>query len=99
MRTSVAVIAFGFVVERFSLFLKYLIPSSGEAVANPRTGLLGALLIWLGTLMVPVCLWRFLIEQRQIDQPTGTQSSNWPMITLAILLAAVGLYLAVAIVP
>jgi putative membrane protein len=99
LRTSIAIIAFGFVVERFAVFLKYLAPTAGEAVVNPRTGLLGALLIWLGTLIVPVSLWRFLIEQRHIDRPTGTTSSNWPMITLAVLLAAVGVYLSLVVVP
>jgi putative membrane protein len=99
LRTSIAIIAFGFVVERFAVFLKYLAPTAGEAIANPRTGLVGAALIWLGMLIIPVSLWRFLAEQRNIDNPADTKSSNWPMVTLAILLAAAGVYLSLAVAP
>jgi putative membrane protein len=97
LRTSIAIIAFGFVLERFSLFLKYLAPASAANVANPHTSLVGVGLIWLGTLMIPVSLWRFLIEERHIDRATPTTSGNWPLIILAILLAAVGIYLALAV--
>ena len=97
LRTSIAIIAFGFVLERFSLFLKYLLPEGGAEVTNPRTGLVGAGLIWLGTILIPMSLWRFLIEQRHIDQPIETRPANWPVILLAILLAAIGVYLALAV--
>jgi len=56
-------------------------------------------MIWLGTLLIPVSLWRFLKEQRNIHQPTGTKSANWPIVTLTILLTAVGVYLALTIAP
>jgi len=96
LRTSVAIIAFGFVIERFSLFVKYLAPTSGVNAANPRVG---AGLIWLGTILIPVSLWRFLLEERHIDRPIETRTSSWPMISLALLLAAVGVYLALAVMP
>ena len=96
LRTSVAIIAFGFVVERFSLFLKYLAPGVDVSLTHPRTGLAGAGLIWLGTLLIPVSLWRFLIQQRHIDRPSDMASGNWPIIALAIILAAVGVYLALS---
>jgi hypothetical protein len=48
---------------------------------------------------MPVSLWRFLVEQRNIHQPTGTKSANWPIVTLTILLTAVGVYLALNIAP
>jgi putative membrane protein len=94
----VAIIAFGFVLERFSLFLKYLAPGAEIHVTHPRTGLVGTGLIWLGTVLIPVSLWRFLIEERHIDLPDETTPSNWPIIAFAILLAAVGIYLALAVV-
>ena len=97
LRTSVAIIAFGFVLERFSLFLKYMAPASGVDIANPRTSLVGAGLIWLGTILIPVSLWRFLVEERHIDQPVETSLGNWPLIAMAILLTAVGVYLALAV--
>jgi putative membrane protein len=98
LRTSVAIIAFGFVVERFSLFVKYLAPAAGVNVANPRAGLIGAVLIWLGTVLIPVSLFRFLIQQRHIDKPSDRTSGNWPIIALAIILAMVGVYLALSAV-
>ncbi len=98
LRTSVAIIAFGFVLERFSLFVKYLAPAAGVNVSNPRTGLVGAVLMWLGTVLIPVSLWRFLLEQRHIDTPADTIPANWPVIALAIILATVGLYLALVAV-
>ena len=39
------------------------------------------------------------MEQRNIHQPTGTKSANWPIVTLTILLTAVGVYLALTIAP
>ena len=99
LRTSVAIIAFGFVIERFSLFVKYLAPAAGVNAANPRTGIVGAGLIWLGTILIPVSLWRFLLEERHIDRPIETSTGAWPMVALALLLAAVGVYLALAVMP
>jgi putative membrane protein len=98
LRTSVAIIAFGFVLERFSLFLQYITRESSANTVSPHTSLVGVGLIWLGTLMIPVSLWRFLLEERHIDRPTQTTPGNWPLIILAILLAAVGVYLALAVV-
>ena len=99
LRTSVAIIAFGFVIERFSLFVKYLAPATEVNAANPRTGIVGAGLIWLGTILIPVSLWRFLLEERHIDRPIETRTGAWPMIALALFLAAVGVYLALAVMP
>jgi hypothetical protein len=60
------------------------------AVPNPQTAILGAGLIWLGTLLIPASLWRYFIEERHIDEPSASRSTNWPMVALAIVLAAVG---------
>ena len=98
LRTSVAIIAFGFVVERFSLFLKYLVPSAGMAISNPRTAIVGTGLIWLGTLLIPLSLWRYVVEERHIDQLSASRSTTWPMVALAIVLAVIGIYLAVAVI-
>ena len=53
----------------------------------------------LGTILIPVSLWRFLLEERHIDRPIETRTGSWPMIALALLLAAVGIYLALAVMP
>ena len=97
LRMSMAIIAF-FVVERFSLFLKYLVPSADIAISNPRTAMVGSGLIWLGTLLIPLSLWRYFVEERHIDQLSASRSTTWPMMALAIVLAAIGIYLAVAVI-
>jgi putative membrane protein len=97
LRTSIAIIAFGFVLERFSLFLQYMAPASPAKAVNPYTSVVGVGLIGLGTLMIPVSLWRFLLEERHIDAATQATTGNWPLIILSILLAAVGVYLALAV--
>ena len=97
LRMSMAIIAF-LVVERFSLFLKYLVPSADIAISNPRTAIVGSGLIWLGTLLIPLSLWRYFVEERHIDQLSASRSTTWPMMALAIVLAAIGIYLAVAVI-
>ena len=84
-----------------TVFALWKISGSSNRVnaANPRTGIVGAGLIWLGTILIPVSLWRFLLEERHIDRPIETRTRAWPMIAVALLLAAVGVYLAVADMP
>jgi putative membrane protein len=94
LRTSIAIIAFGFVMDKFSLYLKYLDPSMSAQTGSLRASLIGIGLLWAGTLLIPLALWRFLNEQRDIDLPEATRSGNWTIVTLAILLTAVGVYLA-----
>jgi len=98
-RTCIAIIAFGFVLERFSLFLRFVSPNANAAIPMARAGVVGTGLIWLGTVLIPVSLWRFLVEARHIDQPVETRTGNWPVVLLAILLTAVGVYLALIVGP
>src|SRR6476659_25989 len=94
MRTCIAIIAFGFVLERFSFLLRSLAPNANPAVPMTRVAVVGIGLIWLGTVMIPVSLWRFLVEARNIDKPVETRTGNWPVVLLAVLLTAVGIYMA-----
>ena len=84
-----------------TVFALWKISGSGNRVnaTNPRTGIVGAGLICLGTILIPVSLWRFLLEERHIDWPIETRTGAWLMIALALLLAAVGVYLALAVMP
>ena len=62
-------LAFGLVVERLSLFLHYL----GAAVSprqSIRTPAIGLMLMWIGTALGPLGLWRFLVERRNIGEPS-----------------------------
>ena len=71
VRTAIAVMAFGFLVERFDLFLGFAAPSlAGEALSHTgqRFGnIAGLSLIVLGTAMIALAAWRFLQTAKAID--------------------------------
>jgi putative membrane protein len=71
VRTAIAVMAFGFIVEKFDLFLEVAAPSLvGRPLSLPghRFGnIAGLALIALGIAMVAVTVARFLITARNID--------------------------------
>lgn len=107
VRTAIAVMAFGFLIERFDLFLHAITPSSvgrnlsaaGERFANAA----GLAFIVLGAVMIVIAAARLFVTARQIDSEgihpgTGTRLD----IALAVLLALLGgslcLYLSHAVV-
>jgi putative membrane protein len=73
VRTAIAVMAFGFLVERFDLFLK--LAGASIAVRAPHVpshrfgGVAGLALLVLGLVMVAIAGVRFLATARQIDSP------------------------------
>jgi uncharacterized membrane protein YidH (DUF202 family) len=95
VRTSIAIIALGFVVEKFTLFLRYM----SLALHEPRlpgsrhTESLGVALVVLGSLMAMIATMRFVIIRREINQGTE-RFSSWPDILLGFLLVLTGLFLA-----
>jgi putative membrane protein len=85
VRTAIAVMAFGFLVERFDLFLELAAPSlAGRILSVPgqRFGNeAGLALIILGIAIVAIAATRFLMTSKAID------SAN---LALAILLGLLG---------
>jgi putative membrane protein len=71
VRTAIAVMAFGFLVEKFDLFLEVAAPSlAGRTLSLPdqQFGNIGGLaLIVLGTAMIAIAAIRFLITAKTID--------------------------------
>jgi putative membrane protein len=71
VRTAIAVMAFGFLVEKFDLFLEVAAPSlAGRTLSLPgqKFGNIGGLaLIVLGTAMIAIAAIRFLITAKTID--------------------------------
>ncbi|MCX6967377.1 MAG: DUF202 domain-containing protein [Verrucomicrobia bacterium] len=96
VRTSIAVMAFGFLVEKFDLFLQMAAPSlAGRALSVPgqRFGdVAGLALIVLGTAMIALAGLRFLANARAIDhaevRPTRGLRAD---VTLALLMVLLGL--------
>lgn len=95
VRTSIGIMAFGFVVERFALFLKqirYFLEKAGPAAGGlpaPPMGyspgyssFLGVLLVGLGAIMGVLAFIRYKKIEKQIDL-----DAYQPSITLDILLA------------
>jgi putative membrane protein len=73
VRTSVAVIAFGFLVERFDLLLAFMTPPGRGHIAVPRDEfghIAGLTLIVLGMVMIGVAAWRFTRTAKEIDDKT-----------------------------
>jgi putative membrane protein len=98
VRTAIAVIAFGFLVERFDLFLAYVAPQLGKShLAVPRGEfghVAGLTLIVLGMAMIGVSAWRFARTAREIDEPevrAGTGSRMDFALAVLLIILALGL--------
>ena len=98
VRTSIAVIAFGFLVERFDLFLAYMAPATGKTrIGVPRGEfghLAGLTLIVLGMAMIAVATWRFARTAREIDDEAvhkGTGSRTDFALAALLIILGIGL--------
>lgn len=98
IRTSIGIMAFGFVVEKFGLFVKqisYFLAKSGHLSAGeiipsapPSPGyssILGIFLVGLGALMVLLAFIRYKKVEKQIDEDSYRPS----MILDALLMLSV----------
>ena len=95
VRTAVAIIAFGFVVERFDLFLAVLVPSNAMgkfAIHRSAFGRdAGLLLIFAGVAMIVLATIRFLKTAKEIDDAKVVPGTGSRLdIALATLLALLG---------
>ena len=104
IRTSIGIMAFGFVVEKFALFIKQMSLILGNAnienASPPSHGysaIVGIFLVGLGTLMGLLAFVRYKKVERQIDEDTYQPSSILDMLlTLSVL--AVGIFLVVYLI-
>jgi putative membrane protein len=99
VRTAIAVMAFGFLIERFDLFLQIAAPSLADRTLSPAGqefgNLAGFALIILGTAMIVVAAARFLRTAKEIDSDQPHPSTGARIdVALAALLALLGLSLA-----
>jgi inner membrane protein YidH len=107
VRTAIAVMAFGFIVEKFDLFLELAAPSlAGRTLSLPGQkfgNAAGLTLIVLGTAMVAIAATRFLTTARNIDSEDLRHGAGSRIdVALAALLVLLGsalfLYLSHALV-
>ncbi|MHB1336641.1 MAG: YidH family protein [Candidatus Humimicrobiaceae bacterium] len=104
IRTSIGIMAFGFVVEKFALFIKQMSLILGKAnienASPPSHGysaIVGIFLVGLGTLMCLLAFVRYKKVERQIDEDTYQPSSILDML-LALSVLAVGIFLVVYLI-
>ena len=96
VRTAIAIMAFGFVIERFDLFLLVASETLSTHHLHLKTGgfgnVAGLALILLGTAMTILAAIRFVVTARAIDREAVVPGTGSRFdIALAILLALLGL--------
>jgi putative membrane protein len=101
IRTSISIMAFGFVVEKFSLFVKQFSFYLGKEAAPPPapgyTSIFGIVLIGLGALMGVLAFFRYKVVQRQIEEDTYAPSRLLGIL-LTLSIVVIGLFLVLYLV-
>ncbi|GAB4536074.1 MAG: DUF202 domain-containing protein [Thermodesulfovibrionia bacterium] len=100
IRTSIGIMAFGFVVEKFSLFVRQMSYLLGKEVMPPSRGyssIFGIFLVALGALMGVLAFIRYKKVERQIDEDTY-QPSRILDAMLAIAVLAIGIFLVIYLI-
>ncbi|MHB8131844.1 MAG: YidH family protein [Mobilitalea sp.] len=99
IRTSIGIMAFGFVVEKFALFMKQMSlilenANIGNALSPSHgySSIVGIFLVGMGTLLVLFAFVRYKKVERQIDSDTFQPSSKLDAL-LTILVLSVGIFL------
>jgi len=95
VRTAIAIMAFGFLVEKFDLFLEIAAPSlAGRVLSMPRLqfgNTAGLALILFGSVMVALSAYRFLKFKKMIDSAEPNQGmGTFADLALALLLVLLG---------
>jgi len=104
IRTSIGIMAFGFVVEKFALFIKQMSLILGKAnienASPPSHGysaIVGIILVGFGTLMCLLAFVRYKNVERQIDKDTYEPSSTLDIL-LSVAVLAVGIFLVIYLI-
>ena len=99
IRTSIGIMAFGFVVEKFALFIKQMSLILGNAniekalpPSHGYSAIVGIFLVGLGTVMSLLAFVRYKHVERQIEEDTYQLSSALDLL-LAVSVLAVGIFL------
>jgi putative membrane protein len=108
VRTAIAVMAFGFVIERFDLFLQLAAPQLAVKQAAPHSQMIanmaGLAFIGIGVVMIVIAGVRFVKTAKAIETEDAVPSPGERFdVALAILIGLLGaalfLYLSRAVLP
>jgi inner membrane protein YidH len=108
VRTAIAVMAFGFVIERFDLFLQVIAPQVAARQISPHgqffANVAGLAFIGIGIAMIVVAILRFVRTAKDIDSDNEVPNVGERFdIGLAVLIGLLGvalfLYLSRAVLP
>ena len=97
LRTGIAVMAFGFVVARFGLFLRLLRAQGGAEVGHGVSPYVGAALVGLGVVATAggaLQYQRFVATLRAQDRPSTASPRfvlglSWALVLMGVVLAIV----------
>lgn len=108
VRTAIAMMAFGFVIERFDLFLRYVAPPVAQQEIAPHGGAFanaaGLAFIVLGIAIIAMAGWRFVQTAKGIDSDNKVASPGEHFdLALSGMIGLLGialfLYLSHAVLP
>jgi putative membrane protein len=99
VRTAIAVMAFGFLLERFDIFLSYATRESGQRLAGLHTRAsewVGLMLLLFGAIIVLLATLRFYRNRKLIDSEDNlTYGGTFFERMMATALIAMALFLVV----
>jgi len=100
IRTSIGIMAFGFVVEKFAIFVRQVSYLLGKEIHVPSRGYssaFGIVLVGLGALMGALAFIRYKKVERQIDEDTYRPSVILDIL-LALAVLAIGVFLIIYLI-
>ena len=104
IRTSIGIMAFGFVVEKFALFVKQMSFILGKSMlenaippSHGYSAIVGIFLVGFGTLVCLLAYVRYKKVERQIDEDKYQTSSGLDLLLLLAVLT-VGIFLVIYLI-
>ncbi|HKF55451.1 MAG TPA: DUF202 domain-containing protein [Blastocatellia bacterium] len=95
IRTSIAVVSLGFVVARFSVWLRQLASQLHPGVEIRHLGVslpFGLAMMGLGAVLAPLAAWRYHVVNKRIEQDAVTADRGLiVLVTVLVALLAVGM--------
>jgi putative membrane protein len=105
VRTGVTISVFGFVLEKFEIFLKSIDITSKSEIATrleiskiTAIGPTSFVLVFFGIIIILLSAWHFIMTRRAINSDTSLAYNGLiPVIALSVMVMATGLFLLVAL--